>query len=99
MSECVVRMKVPSSCYVCPLRIACVLYKKWLANEEDMPCVYDEGCLIICALPENHGRLVDADAVESIIKKWFEVMHINPDILIDGVKSLPTIFPAERREE
>ena len=68
MSECVVRMKTPSSCYVCPLRIACVLYKKWLANEADMPCVYDDGCLIICALPEGHGRLVDADALPEFDK-------------------------------
>lgn len=53
----------------------------------------------VCALPENHGRLVDADAVESIIRKWFEEIKLNPDILLDGVKSLPTIVPAERREE
>ena len=35
--------------------------------------------------------LIDRGAVESIIKKWFEVIQINPDILLDGVKSLPTI--------
>ena len=95
MTECVVRMKTPSCCYKCPLRIACVLYKKWLANEADMPCVYDDGCLIICSLPEGHGRLVDADELESRCRpvKNFE----NQDGLVIGVGPLrcsKTIVPA-----
>ena len=91
MSECVVRMKTPSSCYVCPLRIACVLYKKWLANEADMPCVYDDGCLIICQLPEGHGRLGDLDALcEGLVSNHSVVIY---------AKNATTIVPAERREK
>ena len=97
MSECVVRMKTPSSCYVCPLRIACVLYKKWLANEADMPCVYDDGCLIVCPLPEGHGRLVDADKLADDMKarKAFIGRMSDPQCLVEDS---PTIVPAERRE-
>ena len=96
MSECVVRMKTPSSCYVCPLRIACVLYKKWLANEEDMPCVYDDGCLITCQLPEGHGRLIDASYVIDVMQDELDndVPITVDDCFQIGCK-IPTIVPAE----
>ena len=101
MSKCVVRMEMPQDgvCDGCDARTVdflagpiCAIKKKFLGSSRP------SWCPIICQLPEGHGRLVDADSVESIIKKWFEVMHVNPDILLDGVKSLPTIVPAERSE-
>ena len=101
MSECVVRMEMPQNCCECQLR-----QEDYDAGEEFCPftgveCLSigrQDNCPIICALPENHGRLVDAASVESIIRKWFEEIKLNPDILLDGVKSLPTIVPAERRK-
>ena len=111
MSECVVRMKTPSSCYVCPLRIACVLYKKWLANEADMPFVYDDGCLIICQLPEGHGRLVDAEELfydmfvveDGRVVPNYDCNNFPISMPVKHVKQCiletPTIVPAERSEE
>lgn len=97
MSECVVRMEMPKGCWDCP----CVNgeYGYCQADKEERQ-IEDTNerpswCPIICQLPEGHGRLVDADAVESIIRKWFEYIKLNPDILLDGVKSLHTIVPAE----
>ena len=97
MSECVVRMEMPKCCLDCP----CVNgeYGYCQADKEERQIEDPNGrpswCPIICSLPEGHGRLVDADAVESIIRKWFEYIKLNPDILLDGVKSLHTIVPAE----
>ena len=103
MSECVVRMEMPQDgvCDGCDARTVdflagpiCAIKKKFLGSSRP------SWCPILCSLPEGHGRLVDADAVESIIRKWFEEIKLNPDILLDGVKSLHTIVPeeTERRE-
>ena len=104
----VVRIEMPLGCSKCDVGqrtksgIRCPIASK----RHGFSCVTGVGnvglphyCPIICALPENHGRLVDADAVESIIRKWFEEIKLNPDILFDGVKSLPTLVPAERSEK
>ena len=104
MSECVVRMEMPKSCYVCPCIDDYGDYPRCRISGEQRGYNFpiDEKrmstCPILCQLPEGHGRLADADAVESIIRKWFEEIKLNPDILLDGVKSLPTIVPAERSE-
>lgn len=101
MSEFVVKIdmeEMPKSCDDCDIAI------KYQRFGTEIYCPYfgwyadRDKCPIICQLPEGHGRLVDADAVESIIRKWFEEIKLNPDILLDGVKSLPTIVPAERSE-
>ena len=49
-------------------------------------------------IPEGHGRLVDESDVIRLVNKWFDTIGLNPDIMIDGIKSLPTIVPAERSE-
>lgn len=109
----VVRMKMPRNCHECPVShqsfgdTPCWCKLAFEKNEavsdglmwrEVDPQTRPDWCPIICQLPEGHGRLVDADAAESIIRKWFEEIKLNPDILLDGVKSLPTIVPAERSE-
>lgn len=105
MSECVVRMEMPNSCpcefaggYDIPL--PCFAGHGIPKRCKEFDECAEKGtkpdwCPFVCALPEGHGRLVDADAVESIIRKWFEYIKLNPDILLDGVKSLHTIVPAE----
>ena len=116
MSECVVRMEMPKSCWDCPFghydwiwgddgreKMVCFCCLDGESEEDGHYLLETEEkrpswCPIICSLPKEHGRLVDADAVESIIRKWFEEIKLNPDILLDGVKSLPTIVPAERSE-
>ena len=105
MSECVVRMEMPSNCERCPMcgTEGCGngMYKLWCmcgdipASSQRRP----DDCPIICQLPEGHGRLVDADELESRCRpvKNFE----NQDSLVIGVGPLrcsKTIVPAERSE-
>ena len=81
----VVRMKMPKNCCECQLR-----QDDYDTGEDFCPftgveCLSigrQDNCPIICALPENHGRLVDADAYDYPGDlKWEE-----------------TIVPAERSE-
>lgn len=67
MSECVVRMEMPSDCERCPMCGTASggngMYELWCmcgdipANSQKRP----EDCPIICQLPEVHGRLGDLD--------------------------------------
>ena len=81
MSEVIVRMEMPKGCDECIFCFGhCILdekdakngyvhfnevviadYKGKYAVRKDRP----DWCPIVCALPENHGRLVDADDLES----------------------------------
>lgn len=87
MSECVVRMEIPVNCDKCDLRNGCKLYVDYTWSLSDCfptrpkPNPLDKGCLIICQLPEGHGRLVDID------KPFLEVMQIGHMVQI--------IVPAE----
>ena len=73
MSECVVRMEMPSDCERCPMCGTASggngMYELWCmcgdipANSQKRP----EDCPIICQLPEGHGRLVDADALTRLM--------------------------------
>lgn len=70
MSECIVRMEMPSNCERCPMCGTASggngMYKLWCmcgdipASSQRRP----DDCPIICSIPEGHGRLVDADAYE-----------------------------------
>ena len=74
MSECVVRMEMPSDCERCPMCGTASggngMYELWCmcgdipANSQKRP----EDCPIICQLPEGHGRLVDADAMAKCLE-------------------------------
>ena len=72
MSECVVRMEMPKYCPcklageyddIYPCFGASAIPKRW---EEFDFCVKNKSkpdwCLIVCSLPERHGRLIDADS-------------------------------------
>ena len=61
MSECVVRMKFLKNCYECEMRGAwafCPIGKFPVVGYKKQR---HEDCPVACALPEGHGRLVDAD--------------------------------------
>ena len=62
----VVRMEMPKACWSCGLRFECKAANDFLTTKE-VGCsvlkVGMEGCLILCQLPEGHGRLIDADAM------------------------------------
>ena len=81
MSECVVRMEMPSNCERCPMcgtaSAGNGMYKLWCmcgdipANSQRKP----EDCPILCQLPEGHGRLVDADELSKYWKCRIALMN------------------------
>lgn len=92
MSECVVRMEMPKNCINCDLRYEC---NSFYAPGKPKP--FMKGCMIVCQLPEGHGRLIDADKIDYYeIERFGEPHYMVWKPHIDG---LPTIVPAERREE
>ena len=100
MSECVVRMKMPNSCYECEMRGAwafCPIGKWPVVGYKKQR---HEDCPVICQLPEGHGRLIDADALIDVLGilgdkggnpvVWKQMRYIAED--------MTTIVPAERSE-
>ena len=74
MSECVVRMEMPRCCDECPMEydgfMCAAIHKRFYPKKDGryLEPLIDPAeqrlpdCPIVCALPEKHGRLVDADA-------------------------------------
>lgn len=110
MSECVVRMDMPSGCHDCKLRnmVGNCPIPMFDGQDEKKIWTLEEcfqrppWCPIICALPENHGRLVDIRDIESMMEdvqttsdeSGLYGLYYRDDFDFDG---LPTIVPAERR--
>ena len=102
MSECVVRMKMPKSCWDCPCLDDYGDYPMCrISNEQrgyNFP-IHEKrmpGCPITQPLPEGHGRLVDADALHKIA--WPVKDHtgrIEECVQMRDLYKAPTIVPAE----
>lgn len=107
MSECVVRMEMPKRCDSCDFWHVCKNVADFGAaryfEEPRELFVGMKGCKIVCLLPEGHGRMVDADALnrkkKHLIKtengvfpksEWF--------IKANDLFAAKTIVPAERSE-
>lgn len=113
MSECVVRMEMPSNCESCPMCGTASggngMYKLWCmcgdipASSQRRP----EDCPIICSLPEGHGRLVDAELLKEILKPADSISHYEPEWTWGelyesncvAIDNAPTIVPAAERSE
>lgn len=100
MSECVVRMEMPKACWSCGLRFVCKAANDFMTTKEAGCSVLKvgmEGCLIVCQLPEGHGRLVDKDEMLKKIENYHRYMTIgresDPRCIIEDS---PTIVPVER---
>ena len=107
MSECVVRMKIPKSCWDCPCFDDYGDYPRCeITNEQrgyNFP-IHEKrmpNCPIICQLPEGHGRLGDLDELAKMVnaarieamQKGFDT---NPYWLLgDIIAQAKTIVPAE----
>ena len=67
MSVIVKGMKMPESCYYCGLTdtsfINCLAFEKPILLEDDCEEKRPDWCPLV-ALPDHHGRLVDADVLE-----------------------------------
>ena len=106
MSECVVRMEMPKDCFECSFGIIddtgvwCNALAQQSSGQRD-------DCPIICALPENHGPLVDAYVVVDELNRYQKALEYEyesdaataVDICQYKVEcAVPTIVPAERSE-
>ena len=92
MSECVVRMEMPQNCYNCDLRYEC---NAFYAPGKPKPLM--KGCMIVCQLPEGHGRLIDAEKLKA--KKYHsDITHENA-VAVAEIDWAKTIVPAEEKPE
>ena len=75
MSVIVKGMKMPESCYYCGFTdtsfINCLAFEKPILLEDDCEEKRPDWCPLV-ALPDKHGRLVDADA---LIRNHFSLEH------------------------
>lgn len=102
MSECVVRMEMPTSCEKCP---ACDYEEGNCLLADDRNTLPHNGkrrswCPIICSLPEGHGRLVDADKLKEHSVHFGETEYTFDfdAVFVEEIDEAPTIVPAERSE-
>lgn len=107
MSECVVRMEMPKSCWDCPCLDdygdypMCEISNEqrgynFPIHEKRMP-----NCPIICQLPEGHGRLIDGSNLAEKHRKLAYKDNSKYDFHITAkawVEESITIVPAERNE-
>ena len=104
MSECVVRMKMPSNCEKCPMCGTASggngVYKPWCMCG-DIPASSwrrPKDCPIICQLQKGHGRLIEAD---EFLKRAIGTKYFPEDysrMLEQLVRESFPIVPAERSE-
>ena len=104
MSECVVRMEMPTGCANCPMGDDDSRFCK--AAKEYIPMLSRPSwCPIICSLPEGHGRLVDAEEMykksEAFCNQCRQGEHdcekCNYIVAQGYMYKSPTIVPAEGR--
>lgn len=98
MSECVVRMKLPKNCYECEMRGAWAFcpIRKWpvVGYKKER----HEDCPIVCALPKNHGTLIDLETAAEGLSERFNSCHMTCGAVMQFLDGLPTLVPAERSE-
>ena len=108
MSECVVRMEMPTKDKACGMVFDfdgiwyCPIEKR-ICHQPDHREI-PSWCPILCQLPEGHGRLVDMRDIESMMEdiqttsdeSGLYGLYYRDDFDFDG---LPTIVPAAERSE
>lgn len=101
MSECVVRMKMPTENTVCELNYY-FCFREWRCAITDKRCDHNKNgmfpswCHIICQLPEGHGRLVEAKALfERVYEYYGQDNEDNENWMMEMINGAPTIVPAE----
>lgn len=91
MSILIKGMKIPESCGKCDFNVSS-LYCKRTRSEIDRDYEYRERLLDcpISALPDNHGRLVDADNIYTVDR--YNILTVKMEFTEDEA---PTIVEAE----
>lgn len=103
MSVLIKGMKMPKSCSKCPFcglagihmeRLSCMF-----TGESEVRELIDDrlpGCPVV-ALPEKHGRLIDADTLIDDVRKHSE-SYFADDFAHEWVDVQPTVIEAEGEE-
>ena len=105
MSECIVRMEMPGSCWDCPCLDDYGDYPRCrISNEQrgyNFP-IHEKrmpGCPITQPLPEGHGRLIDASYVIDVMQDELDNdVPITVDDCFQIECKIPTIVPADTAE-
>ena len=106
MSECVVRMEMPKN--YCEMSVEINGVGDWYPIMAGV-CDYNstkkmpDWCPIICQLPEGHGRLVDADAMDKHVYNDIPISVFGSVKKMASVRQIiedaPTIVPAAKEGE
>jgi hypothetical protein len=99
-------MEMPKSCEACPMCGTASrgngMYELWCMCGDfgTSSTKRPDNCPIICALPEGHGRLVDADDLLSnrYIMADRDTVGVKTHIRLSDIDDALTIVPAERSE-
>ena len=107
MSKLIVEMEMPENCKKCPLvgmdhfgQIRCkgqggrLIHLKNFQTEIERP----SWCPIVGVLPEEHGDLVDRDALlETCI--YYNIDPNKSAVDADNIQDMPVIIAAERKDD
>ena len=99
----VVRMEMPKDCFECPFGIIDDTEDGvWCNALAQQSSGQREDCPIICSLPEWHGRLVDADAMDKHVYNDIPISVFGSVKKMASVRQIiedaPTIVPADTAE-
>ena len=116
MSTCMVRMEMPECCDECPMEydgfMCGAIHKRFYPKKDGCylePLINPKeqrlpDCPIVAFLPENHGRLIDAEAITETCKSYCnqscygDCFACDYPIIFQQIDETPTIVPAERSE-
>lgn len=110
MSECIVRIEIPTNCAKCDLHYRCSesrgIYgfdaiREMMRLDTVNDKREDEHCLFVCSLPEGHGPLVDMRDIEQMevsASDKQDEYFVGWNDAIKICQTAPTIVPAERSE-
>lgn len=94
MSKLIVEMEMPTRCCDCDLADGAVCMAKGGVYGREVPKMTwiktrPSWCPICGVLPEEHGRLIDADELKTHVR----------NVVKEIVDNSPTIVPAERKDD
>ena len=105
MSVMIRGMEMPSGCNTCQLHVLCFDYYVCRAKKlerGDYLDVDDEAiagrrhsCCPLVEIPTPHGRLIDADELETHVDNWWDIGEY---VFADTIRNADTIIEAEVSE-
>lgn len=90
----VIKMDMPRSCGMCKCSGTGVCREWMKVDSRDLGNKRADTCPIIAELPKNHGRLIDADALEKEIHSC-GMNDYEPSDFVDAIQDAPTVIESE----